>query len=478
MEELFRIKDAILADSIASFFSVIIGVWLILATIALFLPVLARSQFGGRLITITPNSLATLGVLGTFTGILIGLLDFDVEDVSSSVPKLLVGLKIAFTTSIVGIAGSILFRLIRTISPEAVSSSEISPQDIYSVLKEIRDDGRQAASASKEQIQHLRDAISSDNDTSLVTQVQKLRTVVQDGQTEMVKEFREFAEHMVENNQKAIIEALEQVIRDFNQNLTEQFGENFKELNSGVKTLVEWQENYRGHVEGMQRRLDAAVTSIEAVETSLAKVEEHAAQIPPAIEKLEPALSGINAQSEMLSANLEAVALLHDKAIEAFPIIEENLQKVTTDLSASVNDAVSKSQTALSDQQDALNTISDGYALLLENAETAQGKFSESLNEALSRMNEIVSAEFSRHGELIQAAADSAQKSIVDAWASSSEKIDAQFGEFDKQMQQELERSLELLGNSLASLSEKFVEDYGPLTDKLQSLVNSSRAIR
>ncbi len=476
MEQIYRIYSAIVGDEVAYLFSAVIVAWLLFATVVSFIPSLSSRRFVGGLVAITPNSLATLGVLGTFTGILIGLLDFDVERIDESVPSLLAGLKIAFTTSIVGIAASIGFRLVRTIAPTSSSSTETSPEDIHAVLKEIRDDSRRTADASKEQMQQLRNAISSEGDSSLLTQIQKLRTSLQDGQSELIKEFRQFAEHMVENNQKAIVEALEEVIRDFNQNLTEQFGDNFKELNSAVAALVEWQDKYREHVDGLQSRLEAAVSSIEATEKALSKVEEHSANIPPAIEKLEPALSGMNAQSEILRENLDAISQLRDKAIEAFPIIEANLQKVTTDLSASVDDAVAKSQSALVDSQSAFDSISNGYNTLLSSAEEAQGAISKGVSDAMVQMNDSASQQFTRHGELIEAASTEAQKVIQELWASSSDKINQQFSEFDQQMQQELQRSLELLGSNLASLSEKFVSDYGPLTDKLHALVNASRA--
>lgn len=45
-----------------------------------------------------------------------------------------------------------------------------------------------------------------------------------------------------------MIEALRQVIVEFNQNLMEQFGENFKKLNRAVKDLVQWRENYKTRI--------------------------------------------------------------------------------------------------------------------------------------------------------------------------------------------------------------------------------------
>lgn len=475
MDEITRIYQVIINDPISNLFATAIVAWVGIAAFILFIPSLAQGKFGSRLVSITPNSLATLGVLGTFTGILIGLLDFDVERIDDSVPTLLSGLKIAFTTSIAGISASLAFRLLKTISPTSSHSAETSPEDIYDVLSEIRDDGRKSTESSVEQMRLLRNAISSEGDSSLLTQIQKLRTTVQDGQNELVKEFRDFAKHMVENNQKAIVEALEKVIRDFNQNLTEQFGENFKELNSAVSALVGWQENYREHVDALQARLDAAVKAVEATKAALAQVEVHSANIPPMIEKLDPALVGINSQTEILEAHLEAISQLRNKSIEAFPIIEANLVKITSDLSTCVSEAVEKSKTAIAESQTAMDQISSGYATLLSSAEEAQGTVSKGVSDAMKQMNEKATEEFALHGKLIEAAAIEAQKAIQESWASSSEKINQQFSDFDQNMQQELTRSLELLGSNLASLSEKFVSDYTPLTEKLQALVNAGR---
>lgn len=48
-----------------------------------------------------------------------------------------------------------------------------------------------------------------------------------------------------------VINALKEVISDFNDNLLEQFGDNFKQLNVAVLELVKWQENYRQQLEQM-----------------------------------------------------------------------------------------------------------------------------------------------------------------------------------------------------------------------------------
>ncbi len=172
MDQLARIHETILSDDITYFFCAVIVVWLALAAFLVLVRRLAVRPVTSKFIAMTPNSLAMLGVLGTFTGILIGLLNFDVTRIDDSVPELLAGLKIAFTTSIVGIAAAISFRLVRTIAPSGASSEGVTPENIHAALLEIRDDGRTTASRSADQLTELRKAISSEGDSSLLTQVQ------------------------------------------------------------------------------------------------------------------------------------------------------------------------------------------------------------------------------------------------------------------------------------------------------------------
>ena len=50
------------------------------------------------------SQIVSLGVLGTFVGIFIGLQNFNPQDIMNSVNEILVGLKTAFFTSIVGMS--------------------------------------------------------------------------------------------------------------------------------------------------------------------------------------------------------------------------------------------------------------------------------------------------------------------------------------------------------------------------------------
>lgn len=90
-----------------------------------------------------PTVVSTLGVLGTFFGITIGLLGFDSFHINESIPILLDGLKTAFFTSLAGMIGSlVLSRLITQYYDEAddgVSDINIAAGEITKAVKEMSD---------------------------------------------------------------------------------------------------------------------------------------------------------------------------------------------------------------------------------------------------------------------------------------------------------------------------------------------------
>ena len=239
-----------------------------LFSIALFRHFTSRSDRPSLIASASPALLTTIGVLGTFVGIFIGLVNFDVGNIDKSVPLFLEGMKVAFVTSILGMGSAVFLRVTYAAVPRQALAESVGPEEIYSVLTDIRDGQNSALS-------EIRSAISGEDDTSMVTQLQKLRTSVADGDTELrnttregfenlTSEFRQFAETMAEDNSKALIEALEQVIRDLNTQLNEQFGENYKQLNESVGALLSWQDQYKDHVEKLTDQFQRSLDGIES----------------------------------------------------------------------------------------------------------------------------------------------------------------------------------------------------------------------
>lgn len=224
----------------------------------------------------TANLMTSIGILGTFTGIVIGLLGFDASDIDGSIPMLLEGLKTAFITSVVGLLGAVLFNFINTVwlLPRAESRfeqaardevGEVQPEHIHAALLDIHrglsgdEEGslvgqvkmlRSDASGLRElgRLADIEQQLTPTTELSLaraliesaIRQEQALREVcdLQQRQSEQSERNYEhfskelfgaldrFAEMMSRAATEQIINALKNVIQEFNEKLTEQFGDN------------------------------------------------------------------------------------------------------------------------------------------------------------------------------------------------------------------------------------------------------------
>lgn len=116
----------------------------------------------------------TLGMLGTFCGILIGLIDFNVNDIEASLPLLLSGLKVAFVTSIVGVAFSILRRAVVAIGGAPIEDktelSELTKMNAHfsSFLRTAGDAfGIQIERGLTDALRHMTDRVSDEFSSSI-----------------------------------------------------------------------------------------------------------------------------------------------------------------------------------------------------------------------------------------------------------------------------------------------------------------------
>ena len=124
-----------------------------------------------RTVDAFPSIISTLGVLGTFLGITIGLSGFDVNDLTRSIPILLGGLKTAFYTSLGGMLGSLILRHFCTDIKFDKEDGGISSTDaaIRELGKSVREMNTTMVSAIKE----TRDVVRQmgDSQTSFYTQL-------------------------------------------------------------------------------------------------------------------------------------------------------------------------------------------------------------------------------------------------------------------------------------------------------------------
>jgi hemoglobin-like flavoprotein len=434
-----------------------------------------------------------LGMLGTFLGIYIGLRNFkvgDVDEINASIPELLEGMKIAFITSIVGIGAYIFLRFVqRYVRPKDGTHGESTAETMINLLKITADNGNKSYDLIKNveksisgdgettlltQIQKLRTmtsdnlneltkatvdsgaknydlikniekSISGDGETTLLTQIQKLRTTTSDNLNELNKSFKEFAEKQADNNSKALIEALEAVMRDFNAKINEQFGDNFKRLNEAVGRMLEWQDNYKGQVEKMTEQFGLALKGITEARDVVVKLSKEASVYQETSVKLEKILDNLN-------TNLAGIDEMAKNAKDTFPIIQRNIETLTNEFSKSVYQAIadikitiessSKENNRMLDaQRDGINKQIDVLTQSYQNFEKQNAQLVSQINHDIQQLSERNAKTITEH-----------------------------FSTFDKQLQDELNNVMKQLGQNLASISNKFVQDYGMIADTILRL--------
>ena len=432
-ESLQYLIDAPLKDDIVLSFTVLI------AAVFVFFTFLALINHRSAFVRSAPILLTSLGILGTFFGVFVGLQDFNILDTNNSFPKLLKGLQIAFSTSIFGLGASILFRLFTEgllsallhkkeddlpTSPEEIlaelhnavrqGNEQIAEElrkvtkalvaeeegSLSGLLKSLRLDMRDAFKEQNRivgeggerissEIQAVAKALTSDEESSLAGLLKSLRLDIQDGFKAQKKAFEEFAEQVAKANAEQLLKALEEVIREFNEKLAEQIGDSFKELAGAVEQLITWQENYRDQMEEMKKSLEMAITGIAAGKESLEKIAEALATMPESAGALREIVTTVQAQLEDLDRHLRAFGEVRDKATEAFPIIEKNLENLSTGLKQAADGQVEAFNTIIESQQRSAEQIRKGFDDLKGTTESAIDRIQSAVEQSSGTLSDI-----------------------------------------------------------------------------------------
>ena len=123
---------------------VLISIFALLILFVLFTAISkVKSNRNSRFVDAAPALMTSIGILGTFIGIVVGLFAFDPANIDSSIKDLLSGLRTAFVTSVFGMGATIFFKWWDSRREIETSSegtpSDVSASDMYVVLRQQND---------------------------------------------------------------------------------------------------------------------------------------------------------------------------------------------------------------------------------------------------------------------------------------------------------------------------------------------------
>jgi gas vesicle protein len=503
--------------------------WLLLGALLVAM-LAARSGKATRFASYAPTLLTSLGILGTFVGIVVGLMDFNPQNIDGSIQGLLEGLKTAFTTSLAGMGGAIIFRILAStplLSPPRrieFETSNAGPEEILKALnlhsvmldrlhatiggseeaslvgqlkllrsdigdqhretrreaeadketfKAFRNDLSQMLTTQTERLSMLQTSISGDEDSSLAGQLKLLRTDYGDQHRETLKEIArdreildglathlwkqldEFAQMLSKSATEQVINALKEVIADFNKHLTEQFGENFKALNIAVERLLQWQENYKTQLGEMSDQYAQGVQAITQTETSIAHISVESKQIPLTMGELKAVLEVNQHQLAELQNHLTAFRDIRDRAVQAVPEIRSQIQ--------STMDAVETS----------VQTASTHYQRLLDSSDTYVKTHDNKTNELLDKFTKITEQKLHQFEQELEKSGHSIQQVIETAVSLASKHYAGLLDQSDIYIKAHDKQTHDLLGRFVTTTEqqlhqfEKSMVDSGASVQKI-----------
>ncbi len=415
-----------------------------------------------------PEILTTLGILGCFTGITVALFAFNPDNISQSVPNLLAGIKTAFWASLSGVLGALTIRFSQRFRSVKDNDNEMSGQ---------------TASLSDVvlSIEKLRSGIVGNKEESLLSHTKAIKDDSNKQFSALISEFKTFSIHIVENNQKAVIEALREVIKDFNTQLSEQFGENFKELNLAIGKLVLWQEQYKEELNLLQKNQESIRINLEKSSNFLNEIVKSSGSFEKVSRDLRSQIEFLNLSRDMLISQQKALADVLEKMSEITPDFSKKtnemlnqIQEGNTEVQIKTSEMINMMANEIVKNQKEIKNILDNTFL---NNERELEKIQISMTKAcenLSIQMQISGNEFKK--QITETLLEN-QKIFKNGLLENSNIVKQSVIVLDQALQKELNNSLESLGRQLASLSNKFVEDYTPLTDKLKKIVEITKKI-
>lgn len=369
-----------------------------------------------------PEILTTVGIFGCFLGIALALLNFDATNVSASVPQLLEGVKTAFWASVSGVGGSLVIRLRHYFQKTPIPQSEgaVKSANLDDVVNAILG---------------LQKNLSGNEEGSLLTQLKLMRQEQGDQLQALRKAFDAFSEKMAEDGSKALIEALRTVIADFNAQINEQFGENFKQLNQAVEKLVLWQQQYKEELDQLQSVQKSSADDLSKAAQGMTLMVDRANAFTSTASHLEQLLRGLAQQYSLIEQSQSSLS-----------IVLTEMKDVTPQFSRKLDELVQGMEAGVVKVQSSVSEVVKNFGV---QTQSSSAELKQLLVDTLKKSQTDVNDQLVKSVEIVR-------QSVIT---------------LDKGLQEELTKSLETLGRQLASLSEKFVADYGPLTERLHDLV-------
>jgi len=330
--------------------------------------ILFHLRWTRRNTAIGPTFLTTLGIFFCFIGIAWGLLNFNPSDVKFSIPRLLEGIRTSFWASVAGIFWALTIKARVAIWGDAPLRATGSNQQ-GATLNDVA-----------EYLARLNSALAGSEDSTLLGQIKLLRSDSNYRLDRLNATFESYSEKIAEANSRALLHALQSVVQDFNTQVNDQFGENFKHLNAAVEKLVTWQARYAEQLSALIAQETETRQSMADAAARFNEVARRSQEFTEIAQSLKRLLVALNTEKEQLNFSLSTLGELINHAAKGLPTLEQNITAMTRQVEQGVRANQDAMATVLKNAAQSIQAHNQQLtALLAASIATANKDLTESL---------------------------------------------------------------------------------------------------
>ena len=279
----------------------------------------------------------------------------------------------------------------------------------------------------------IKQAISGEGDSSMVTQMQKMRDENRDGfekldglaetiRDTLAKNLEGLTEEIRDIVGKQLGESLRNLIESIQKALIEQFGATFIEFNEATQAIKRWQEDHREQVEQLTAAFKLAADRITQIAAECEK-------IPPTMERLQGIVVTADRDVEALNRQVEAFAGMRQQAEDSFPVIKGYLDEIGANLAESAK---------------GFSGLEDTIRSAFQSAEQETRRIAQ------------------QHSQDVQSVAAGMRETLENAQRDSAQKVtgivESTIKQFSDEINNELNRVARAWGSQMTSIAERCAE--------------------
>ena len=247
-----------------------------------------------------PSIISTMGVLGTFFGITWGLFNFDSNNLNNSIPHLLDGLRTAFTTSLLGMIGSVFISKKVNKAYDTVlggtndinSAAILMASKIGDLLTEFKNQTKQQAYYQKQAQQLF---------TKINDGIDKVNTTVSSpnkSNDEMLKTLKK-----VEGAASAIKTATENM-----SGRSDKIDAASEKMKAAVDSIAQMTGDVSKTIQQINEKTNNATSSLKAIQKATTSIATSIGKIEETTNKQSKTASKMDAKMDMMMKHTEAIA--------------------------------------------------------------------------------------------------------------------------------------------------------------------------